>query len=85
KISIINTLTVKETQDRHTNSLPRPSYGAPSHHPAGYYTNDRSLRNSYAGPSSSSSQAPDFYFMPSQRKYSGEIVRVYVDYNQQHK
>lgn len=24
---------------------------------------------------------PDFYFMPSQRKYSGEIVRVFVDYN----
>lgn len=24
---------------------------------------------------------PDFYFMPSQRKYSGEVVRVYVDYN----
>lgn len=26
---------------------------------------------------------PDFYFMPSQRKYSGEVVRVYVDYNNQ--
>jgi hypothetical protein len=25
--------------------------------------------------------APDHYFMPSQRKYSGEFVRVYVDYN----
>ncbi|XP_030757105.1 uncharacterized protein LOC115882976 isoform X4 [Sitophilus oryzae] len=25
----------------------------------------------------------DFYFMPSQRKYSGEVVRVYVDYNGQ--
>ena len=24
---------------------------------------------------------PDHYFMPSQRKYSGEVVRVYVDYN----
>lgn len=28
---------------------------------------------------------PDFYFMPSQRKYSGEVVRVYVDYNNQPK
>ena len=24
---------------------------------------------------------PDFYYLPSQRKYSGEVVRVYVDYN----
>ncbi len=24
---------------------------------------------------------PDHYFMPSQRKYSGENIRVYVDYN----
>lgn len=23
----------------------------------------------------------DFYYLPSQRKYSGEVVRVYVDYN----
>lgn len=28
---------------------------------------------------------PDFYFMPSQRKYSGEVVRVYVDYNNENK
>ena len=26
---------------------------------------------------------PDFYYLPSQRKYSGEVVRVYVDYSQQ--
>ena len=25
---------------------------------------------------------PDFYYLPSQRKYSGEVVRVFVDYNQ---
>lgn len=24
---------------------------------------------------------PDFYFMPHQRRYSGEVVRVFVDYN----
>lgn len=28
----------------------------------------------------SGADTPDFYFMPSQRKYSGEVVRVYVDY-----
>lgn len=31
--------------------------------------------------SSGGADTPDFYFMPSQRKYSGEVVRVYVDYN----
>lgn len=30
---------------------------------------------------SGGADTPDFYFMPSQRKYSGEVVRVYVDYN----
>lgn len=31
--------------------------------------------------SNGGADTPDFYFMPSQRKYSGEVVRVYVDYN----
>lgn len=26
---------------------------------------------------------PDFYFMPHQRRYSGEVVRVFVDYNKE--
>ena len=25
--------------------------------------------------------APDCYFLPHQRRYSGEVVRVFVDYN----
>lgn len=38
-------------------------------------SHERTLRNG------ESELQPDFYFMPSQRKYSGEVVRVYVDYN----
>ncbi len=34
-----------------------------------------------AGAGGASAANPDFYFMPSQRKYSGEVVRVYVDHN----
>jgi hypothetical protein len=30
-----------------------------------------------------SSLQPDFYFMPHQRRYSGEVVRVFVDYDNQ--
>lgn len=57
----------------------------------GYYTQDRRSRSAQhqsggnGHPMSAASAAgidqPDFYFMPSQRKYSGEVVRVYVDYN----
>jgi hypothetical protein len=59
----------------------------------GYYTQDRRAKNSSSqNPNGSSNRqttersnggadTPDFYFMPSQRKYSGEVVRVYVDYN----
>lgn len=63
-----------------------------------YYTQDRRNRNGRSGHSSSNSHhyedagiaqanfdKPDFYFMPSQRKYSGEVVRVYVDYNKDKK
>jgi hypothetical protein len=48
-----------------------------------YYTQDRRSRNAMNTRSASAdrSDTPDFYFMPSQRKYSGEVVRVYVDYN----
>lgn len=37
-------------------------------------------RNQRGGPPD---MQPDFYFMPSQRKYSGEVVRVFVDYNKE--
>lgn len=56
--------------ERSTYSLPRTQPQPPQ----GYYTH-RSSRNS------GDQLQPDFYFMPSQRKYSGEVVRVYVDYN----
>lgn len=75
---------------RATYSLPRAPgarHSAPVQH--GYYTQDR--RDHYGRPKSihnptgAAAQAnqPDFYFMPSQRKYSGEVVRVYVDYGNQ--
>ena len=51
--------------------------------PAGYYTHDRRAAHAqqqHRGQHPNGLQ-PDFYFMPSQRKYSGEVVRVYVDYN----
>lgn len=56
----------------------------------GYYTQDR--RNQYqrskglqdtTNNAATQANQPDFYFMPSQRKYSGEVVRVYVDYDSQ--
>lgn len=61
---------------------------------SGYYTQDRRNRSSQnpnggnhnnyhrqASERSNGADTPDFYFMPSQRKYSGEVVRVFVDYN----
>jgi len=53
-------------------SLPRPQH---YHHSAG---NGRQRGDNGA---SNPATNPDFYFMPSQRKYSGEVVRVYVDHN----
>ncbi|XP_044586163.1 uncharacterized protein LOC123266182 isoform X8 [Cotesia glomerata] len=73
---------------RATYSLPRaPGPRQPSPPPQlSYYTQDRRNNRSKShgnGNSQSSGQQPDFYFMPSQRKYSGEVVRVYVDYGNQ--
>ena len=55
--------------------------------PQGYYTQDRRNMQRFKNPNHAHSGSqtllqpqPDFYFMPSQRKYSGEVVRVYVDY-----
>jgi len=56
------------------------THHAPNPYPMGYSSYDR--RN--AGPGFNRSTGdfpPDHYFMPSQRKYSGEVLRVYVDYN----
>ena len=60
--------TLNMAPERSTYSLPRTTH-APAQYP-GYYTHRPH-----------SELQPDFYFMPSQRKYSGEVVRVYVDYN----
>ena len=61
-------------------SLPRPvngnGYGGPPPPPPGYGSYDR--RGYHNRPPQDF--APDHYFMPSQRKYSGDVVRVYVDY-----
>lgn len=72
-----------------TYSLPRPTQQPPHHN--GYYTHRPPNRTSHGPPPPHHQQQqsggagdqlqPDFYFMPSQRKYSGEVVRVYVDYN----
>lgn len=76
---------------RTTYSLPRAPRQPPPPPQVGYYTQDRRNNQRYrhsAGPMSAASAGgganqPDFYFMPSQRKYSGEVVRVYVDYGNQ--
>lgn len=78
-------------------SLPRQAPQQPQRHsqPAhneSYYTHDRRKPNDrntynpgndgyYDNGASMKFDQPDFYFMPSQRKYSGEVVRVYVDHN----
>lgn len=75
-----------------TYSLPRTVVQQQQHlqksHP-GYYTQDRRNRSAQHSTQHTASSAgidqPDFYFMPSQRKYSGEVVRVYVDYNKEPK
>lgn len=81
-----------------TYSLPR-TVAQSQNHP-GYYTQDRRQRypqqqrsnghkshasNDKTNGHGSGADTPDFYFMPSQRKYSGEVVRVYVDYNKEPK
>ena len=48
-----------------------------------YATHDRkdAYNRHFIEPSFSPQLQPDFYFMPHQRRYSGEVVRVFVDYN----
>ena len=73
-------------------SLPRPTNGFNGHNghngqppppPPGYGSYDRRGYHGSRPPSHMQppDYAPDHYFMPSQRKYSGEVVRVFVDYN----
>lgn len=61
--------------------MSRPAYSLPRSQPPAY---SRSHTIDHHGPTDRHLQ-PDFYFMPSQRKYSGEVVRVYVDYNNANK
>ena len=87
----------RQSYDRYsranTASLPRGHHAhhhapppAPPH-PLGYSSFDRRERaghqqvHSRPGPGHDGFPPPDHYFMPSQRKYSGESIRVYVDYN----
>lgn len=77
-----------QSTPRATYSLPRAPGTRQSSPPPqlGYYTQDRRNHRPKShgnGNSQSTAQQPDFYFMPSQRKYSGEVVRVYVDYGNQ--
>lgn len=69
----------------------KPSYAGSAHggyqqrpYSGGYYGGSSSGSMRYPEPPGSgslSSLQPDFYFMPHQRRYSGEIVRVFVDYD----
>jgi len=65
-------------------SLPRPQHqGHPGHghHTLGHSSFDRRTGGFTARPPGPQDFPPDHYFLPSQRKYSGEVLRVYVDYN----
>eukprot|EP00092_Neocalanus_flemingeri_P024776 GFUD01026865.1.p1 GENE.GFUD01026865.1~~GFUD01026865.1.p1 ORF type:complete len:678 (-),score=153.52 GFUD01026865.1:380-2230(-) len=80
----------RHSYDRHsrgnTHSLPRGGHGGhhpPQHaaYPMGYSSFDRRAGGFTSRPPGPADFPPDHYFMPSQRKYSGEVLRVYVDYN----
>lgn len=55
--------------------------GAGHHHHHHHHAQANDYAAAANGASANGIDQPDFYFMPSQRKYSGEVVRVYVDYN----
>ena len=62
------------------------SAGRRSHNGGGgpYEINDRHQSNKYVQQHQQQQQhqmQPDFYFMPHQRKYSSDVVRVFVDYD----
>lgn len=67
-----------------TRSLQRPRNAPQSRpDPRGTYSLPRGSTTSSLPSYNTAMQdmTPDFYYLPSQRKYSGEVVRVYVDYN----
>jgi len=75
----------RHSYDRHargnTHSLPRGGHGGhhpPPHaaYPMGYSSFDRRAGGFTSRPPGPADFPPDHYFMPSQRKYSGEVLRV---------
>lgn len=62
--------------DRAMPPLPLPP---PHHRPPGHQ--NQTGGGGFERPRYGAPLQPDFYFMPHQRRYSGEVVRVFVDYN----
>ncbi|XP_076338554.1 uncharacterized protein LOC143240269 isoform X1 [Tachypleus tridentatus] len=68
--------TLERISSRHSDG-----FSNMSGYSSAYATHDRSLRSASSTLRAQQELQPDFYFMPHQRRYSGEVVRVYVDYN----
>lgn len=67
-------------------SLQRPRSAALPPHDRSTFSLPRTQYDRHTVGAAKGGQMPaDFYFMPSQRKYSGEVVRVYVGYNDHQK
>ena len=71
-LSNYNSATVDRSDSKTTSTFGYPS---------AYATHDRKDNNTFRYISQPQPLTPDFYFMPHQRRYSGEVVRVFVDYN----
>lgn len=63
-----------QQQQHHSHHSRRSQQG-----PAGYELNDRHHAGGKFVPQRQ--LQPDYYFMPHQRKYSSDVVRVFVDYD----
>lgn len=76
----------KSSELRYGSTMERNMDGKGSFgYPSGYNTHDSSKDNTYRSYlGQPHALTPDFYFMPHQRRYSGEVVRVFVDYNNPH-
>lgn len=69
----------QQQQQQHTHQSRRSNHGP-------YEMNDRQAGGKYGHGQPQQQQyghqmQPDFYFMPHQRKYSSDVVRVFVDYD----
>lgn len=76
----------KSSELRYGSTMERSLDGKGSFgYPSAYNTHDSLKENSsYRHLGQPHALTPDFYFMPHQRRYSGEVVRVFVDYNNPH-